>query len=364
MPAVTSLLYNWRQIKNGRPHRTEMQAPALRPGPLNLITDVEGIRVGNAEDRQVWTGVSVVLPERPALAAVDVRGGAPGTRETDALDPTCAVDEAHAVVLSGGSAFGLEAASAVQLWLAARGIGFRVGTARVPIVPSAILFDLLNGGDKAWGENPPYRALARTACEAAGSAFALGNAGAGYGAKAGRLKGGLGSASVVSADGLQVGALIAANPRGSLVVPGTTSFWAAPLEQEGELGGQAPLPAGAAGTASDLDLLDPRAPAVAGNTTIGVVATNAVLSKAEARRVAIMAQDGYARAIRPAHTPFDGDTVFVLATGALALPEPRIGALARLGSLAADCVARAAARGVYEAETLGSWTGYRDIRKP
>jgi L-aminopeptidase/D-esterase-like protein len=332
----------------------------LSPGPRNLITDVAGILVGNADDPRIRTGVSVVLAERPAVAAVDVRGGAPGTRETDALDPSSLVETADAVVLSGGSAFGLEAASAAMTWLAARGRGFPVGEARVPIVPAAILFDLLNGGDKAWGESPPYAALGRAACAAAGESFALGNAGAGYGAKAGTLKGGLGSVSAVTADGLVLGALVAVNAHGETVMPGERCFWAWPFERQGELGDQQPprraLPA-------ESDPMPMAGPGIAGNTTIAVVAINAIVSRAEARRIAIMAQDGFARAIRPVHTPFDGDTVFVLATGAAAVAGPRPFAVARLGAIAADCVARAVARGVYAAETLGGITGYRDWLK-
>jgi L-aminopeptidase/D-esterase-like protein len=327
----------------------------IRPGPRNLITDVDGIRVGNAADARVRTGVTVVLPEAPATAAVDVRGGAPGTRETEALDPSSLVDAVHAVVLSGGSAFGLDAAGAVMEWLAARGIGYAMGAARVPLVPAAILFDLLNGGDKAG--LPPHRALAVAACEAAGADFALGNVGAGYGAKAGALKGGLGSASAVSETGLQIGALVAANPRGHAVMP-DGCFWAWPHEQDGEFGDRrptAPVP-----PEHGLERLEARP---AENTTIGVVATNAALSRSEARRVAIMGQDGYARAIRPAHTPFDGDTLFVLATGRLPLGEPRAAMLARLGALAADTVARAVARAVYEAETLAPWRSWRDTYK-
>ena len=339
----------------------------LKPGKRNLITDVDGIRIGNAADETAWTGVTVVLPMAPAVApavaAVDVRGGAPGTRETDALDPSCLVEMVHAVVLSGGSAFGLDAAGAIAAALGARGIGFPVGTARVPIVPSAILFDLLNGGAKDWGETPPYRALAQAALAAAerpdgAGAFALGNVGAGYGAKAGRLKGGLGSASAVDPEGLQVGALVAVNAWGEVVMPGSGCFWAWALEQGGEFGGRKPPRSGV-----PLDPALPRDPlsgAAGANTTIGVVATNAALSKAEARRVAIMAQDGFARAIRPAHTPFDGDTVFVLATGGHAIAEPRAHALARIGAIAADCVARAVSRGVHAAAALGSWPSWRE----
>jgi L-aminopeptidase/D-esterase-like protein len=221
-----------------------------------------------------------------------VRGGAPGTRETDALAPTTLVERIDAVVLSGGSAFGLEAASAITTALAAAGRGFPVGAVRVPVpvVPAAILFDLLNGGDKAWGESPPYSALGRAALAAAERSFDLGNSGAGFGARAGSLKGGLGSASAVSADGLQVGALVAVNSHGETTMPGSSCFWAWALAQPGEVGPQHPptwpLPS------------DPPpypSPMAGGHTSIGVVAANATLTRAEAQRVAIMAQDGLAR---------------------------------------------------------------------
>ena len=330
------------------------------PGPRNAITDVAGIRVGNAEDDKAWSGVTVVLADAPATIGVDVRGGAPGTRETDLADPACLVESCDAVVLSGGSAFGLDAAGGVMQWLAEQGRGFAVGPARVPIVPAAILFDLLNGGDKEWPE-PPYRALGRAAVAAAAADFAQGNAGAGLGAKAGRLKGGLGTASFVTDGGLAVGAVMAVNPSGSVLIPGTRTFWAWQLAQGDELGVQVP-PGGPIDPLADL-FPDPPAPesvlGAGANTTIGVVATNARLSKAEAGRLAIMAQDGMARAIRPCHTPFDGDTIFVLATGAVELPEPRPALLSLLGSLAADCVARAIARGVYLAQPLGPWPAYR-----
>lgn len=334
----------------------------VRPGPRNLLSDVDGIRVGNAGSMAARSGVTVVLPDLPAVAAVDVRGGGPGTRETDALDPANLVETADAVVLSGGSAFGLDAAQGAMSWLAARGRGFRVSGAVVPIVPCAILFDLANGGDKGWGADSPYRGLAAEACGAAGLDFALGNAGAGLGAKAGGLKGGLGSASFVTQDGLQVGALVAVNPLGHTVMPGTSTFWAWDLEVDGELGGQTP-PARPVPPGAGLEL----PPVLAGtgaepgaNTTIGVVATNARLSRVEAKRIAIMAHDGYARAIRPVHTPFDGDTVFVLATGTVDPPGSRAALLFRLGAMAADCVARAVARGVFEAETLGGKVSYRE----
>jgi L-aminopeptidase/D-esterase-like protein len=327
-----------------------------QPGPRNAITDVPGLRVGQAEDKTAWTGVTVVLPDAPAIAACDIRGGGPGTRETDLLAPSAMVERVHAICLAGGSAFGLDAASGVMEYLAARGIGFPVGTARVPIVPAAILFDLLNGGDKTW-ITPPYRALAIHACEQASLDIAQGNAGAGYGAKAGRLKGGLGTASLrVGAD--WVGALVAANPVGSVLHPGSSSFWAWPYEQLAELGGQVPpsLP-----IASLTAWTDTALPQLGANTTLAVVATDAPLTKADAQRVAIMAQDGLARAIRPVHTPFDGDSVFTLSTGDGSGVDPY--RLARLGQAAADCVARAVARGVYEAETLGAFPGYKSLQQ-
>ena len=330
----------------------------MRPGPRNLITDVDGIRVGNAADARVRTGVTIVLPDAPAVAAVDVRGGAPGTRETDALNPSCLVDRVDAVVLSGGSAFGLEAASAAASWLAARGRGYAVGPVCVPIVPAAVLFDLLNGGDKDWGERPPFPDLARSALETASQDFALGNAGAGFGAKAGTIKGGLGSASLVTDDGFQIGALIAANPFGSATMPGQPTLWAWALELDGEMGGQ-PLPTAA--IPPDPGLLETAITRAGANTTIGVIAVNADLTKAEALRLATMAHDGLARAIRPAHTPFDGDTLYVLATGTRPLSEPRPYHLARLGSHAADVAARAIGRGIYHAEGLGPFPGYREL---
>ena len=328
----------------------------IRPGPRNLITDVDGLLVGNAEDGRARTGVTVVLPEAPATAGVDVRGGAPGTRETETLAPTTLVDRVDALCLSGGSAFGLDAAAAVMAWLAERGRGFAVGPARVPIVPAAVLFDLLNGGDKDWRKETPYRALGRSACEAAGLEPRLGNAGAGLGARAGGLKGGLGSVSAVADDGIQVGAVMVANPFGSVTMPDSATLWAWTFEQDGELGGQPPPEPG---TGIDLDFAF-ESPLGAG-TTIGAVATNVALDKAQAQRVAIMAQDGIARAIRPVHTPFDGDTVFVLSTGKLPLAEPVPGTLARIGMMAADCTARAVARGVYAAEPLGDMPGYRAL---
>jgi L-aminopeptidase/D-esterase-like protein len=332
----------------------------IKPGKLNLITDVSGISVGNSDDEIIRTGVTVVKPDLPAVASVDVRGGGPGTRETDALDSDCLVDVVHAVVLSGGSAYGLDAAGGVMSYLAREGVGFQLADALIPIVPSAILFDLLNGGNKKWGPDNPYTALGRIAVQNCRHGFELGNSGAGLGAVAGGLKGGLGSASFVYDDGVEeisVGAIVAVNSLGSVVIPDCPRMWAAPFEQNGELGGQAVLVEPA-----EIDLNFTFELPVGKNTTVAVVATDAILTKPQARRIAIMAQDGLARAIRPIHSPFDGDSVFVLSTGKRNLSDPAVG-LARLGMLAADCLARAIARGVYEAESLGEFQSYREKYK-
>lgn len=340
---------------------------AIKPGKRNLITDVDGITVGHADDRELLSGVSVILPEEAAIAGVHIAGGAPGTRETDALDPTCLVDALHGLVLSGGSVFGLDAASGVTSWLAARDRGFTFGDQVMvcPVVPAAVLFDLNNGGNKEWGDIPPYRELGVRACETASKHFELGNYGAGLGAVAGTLKGGIGSASTVY-DTITVGALAAVNSFGSTVVPGSRTFWAAPFEYGGEFGGSGKItlspgePMRQPLRATKADKL--KSSAAAGrNTCLCVVATDAILTPAEARRLAIMASDGMARAIRPVHTPFDGDVVFVLSTGKRQLDEPRALSLTVLGTHAGDVTARAIARGVYEAETAGHWLSYRQM---
>jgi len=326
-----------------------------KPGPQNLITDVAGILVGNAEDPAALSGTTVILPDKAATAAVDVRGGGPGTRETDLLGAAATVEKVDAIVLSGGSAFGLDAAGGVMAWLAARGRGFPVKDAVVPIVPAAILFDLANGGDKDWGDTPPYRALGSRAAGAAASSFALGNAGAGLGATAGALKGGLGSASLVLDDGFAVGALAAVNAMGSVTFPDSDAFYAWPFERGGEFGGRRP---GKDATAHDLAIAPPDE--AGANMTLACIATDAALSRRECQRIAVMAQDGLARAIRPVHSPLDGDTVFVLATGARPLTDP-VFDVARIGAVAADCLARACARGVFEADSVGAHTAYRDL---
>ena len=326
-------------------------------GPRNDITDVPGIRVGQSHDARVKTGVTVIVPEAPAIVAGDVRGGGPGTRETDLLDPSTLVDRADAIVLSGGSSYGLGAADGVAAWLGARGRGFqlsaRPGVPRSPIVPAAILYDLANGGDKSWADDPPYRKLGLAAAEAAnGAPVSLGRAGAGFGAMAGAEAGGLGSASYVTDDGLIVGALAAVNSFGSVRRPGSRAFWARPFEIGDEFGGGSQEASDEASVADWPPDTKTAAAVPRANTTIGAVAVNAVLTQAETKRLAIMAQDGLARAIRPAHGPTDGDVIFALSLGPRSAGDPL--SLARLGLIAADCLARAIARAVYEASRLQS----------
>jgi L-aminopeptidase/D-esterase-like protein len=315
----------------------------MRPGKRNLITDVAGLKVGNASDARLKSGATVLLGEKPFTAAVHVMGGAPGTRETELLAPERLVQEVDALVLSGGSAFGLDAGSGVADGLRAAGRGFRLGPAIVPIVPGAILFDLVNGGDKDWDENP-YRGLGLAALSAAAADFGLGSEGAGAGATVAGMKGGLGSASVVLESGITVGALVAVNAVGSPVVGDGPHFWAAPFEVGAEFGGFGPAPTGIGA-----DLPPTKLSARAGAaTTIAIVATDARLSQAQATRVAITAHDGMARALVPCHTPYDGDLVFAAATGAKPLPEGEMEPLV-LGYAAATCLARAIARGVHAA---------------
>jgi D-aminopeptidase len=321
--------------------RRSVDVAALR----NLITDVPGIRVGHAEDARVGSGVTAIVFDEPATGSIDIRGGGPGTRDTALLDPAQTVTGIDAITLSGGSAFGLDAASGVQAWLYEQGRGLVVGTARVPIVPAAILFDLLNGGDKQWGRYPPYRELGHAAAAAAGVEFALGSAGAGLGATTVNMKGGIGSASL-ERDGIRIGALVAVNPAGSVVVGQGPWFWAAPYERDGEYGGRG-FPANVPPEA--LEPVTKGMPHT--NTTLAVVATDALLTKAQAKRLAVMAQVGLSRAIHPVHTPLDGDVVFAVSTGRKPLADPVQG-LTALGALGADCLARAVARGVYEATAL------------
>ena len=312
-----------------------------RTGPLNLITDVPGLKVGNADEAALKSGVTVLCADAPFTAGVHVMGGAPGSRETDLLAPDKTVEQVDALVLSGGSAFGLDAASGVADALRAQGRGFAVGGQRVPIVPAAILFDLLNGGDKNW-QVSPYRGLGADALAAAGQRFALGTAGAGMGATTANLKGGLGSASLVLPCGRIVGALVAVNALGSAIVGDGPHFWAAPFERDREFGGLGP-----AHHYPDQSLPQTKLGQHA-NTTIGIVATDAKLTQAQCTRFATAAHDGFARALVPAHTPMDGDLIFAISTGAQALGDPLADTLA-LGHAAALTMARAIARAVYHA---------------
>ncbi|MAM63964.1 P1 family peptidase [Maritimibacter sp. UBA3975] len=312
----------------------------MRPGPRNLITDVAGLKVGNASNAAIKTGATVLVGDAPFVAGVHVMGGAPGTRETDLLAPDKTVQEVDALVLSGGSAFGLDAASGVADALRAAGRGFAVGDQRVPIVPGAILFDLINGGDKDWADNP-YKALGRAALDVAAEAFDLGSVGAGTGALTAEIKGGLGSASLVLDNGVTVGALVAVNPVGGVTGP-DGQFWAGPWEFDGEFGGRGGV------TGFDPGALPVTKLTLRTATTIAIVATDAALTQAQATRLAVAAHDGMARAIHPSHTPHDGDLVFGVATGAQALTDPAIDPML-LGHAAATCLARAIARGVYHA---------------
>jgi D-aminopeptidase len=317
----------------------------MRTGPLNLITDVEGLRVGNAEDHRIKSGTTVLVADAPFRASVDVMGGSPGSRETELLAPDKLVDAVDALVLSGGSAFGLDAASGVSDALRKQGRGFRVETATVPIVPGAIIFDLLNGGDKDWDENP-YRALGRRAFDNAAVEFGLGTVGAGVGALTANLKGGLGSASLVIAGRFTVGALVAVNPTGSVTVGDSRHFWAAPFEVDGEFGGVGPHPGPVSfeqSARTKRDWVNPIA-----NTTIAIVATDADLSKSQLKRMAVAAQDGIARGSSPAHSPVDGDLVFSVSTGRRPITTP-VHDVLQIGHAAAVCLSRAMARAVYHA---------------
>jgi L-aminopeptidase/D-esterase-like protein len=315
----------------------------------NLLTDIAGVSVGHADDAALASGVTAIIFDNPAVASIDVRGGGPGTREDALLDPVSTVDAIDAITLSGGSAFGLEAGGGVQAWLHEHGRGFRIRDAVIPIVTGAICFDLLNGGNKSWGRFSPYRDLGYAAAEAAGSHFALGSVGAGLGATTANFKGGLGSASAATPAGVKVAAIAVVNAVGSVTVGDGPWFWAAPYEVDGEFGGRS-MP-----QAFTPDMLrmrikgGPEATPIE-NTTLVVVVTDAMLTKPQAKRLAMIAQTGMARAIYPVHAPLDGDVVFAAATGAKPI-DPLFG-LTELGMVAANVVARAIARGVYTATAL------------
>ncbi len=318
----------------------------------NLLTDVAGLKVGHATDLVLGSGVTAIVFDAPAVVSVVTLGGAPGGRDTGMLAPEMTVQRIDAVVLSGGSVFGLDATAGVQAVLRAEGRGRAIGGIRVPLVSQAILFDLLNGGDKDWGLFAPYRELGHAAMLAlSGGDFALGSVGAGTGATTATVKGGLGSASMIAESGHVVAAIAAVNAVGSPLIGDGPHFWAAPFEVGGEFGGR-----GWPARVAPLDLLArlKGAPPPATATTIGLVATDAALTKAQARRLAIMANDGLARALLPAHAPMDGDTIFGAATGAGTPVDDR--ALTLLGHAATLVMARAIGRGVYEATAL-PWTG-------
>ena len=315
----------------------------------NLLTDIAGVRVGHAQDAALASGVTAVIFDKPAVAALDVRGGGPGTREGALLDLANTVERIDAIALSGGSAFGLEAGGGVQAWLAEQGRGFAVRSALIPIVPGAIMFDLLNGGDKAWGRFAPYRDLGYAAAAATSADFALGSAGAGLGATTANFKGGLGSASATTEAGIRVAALAVVNAMGSVTVGDGPWFWAAPFEIGREYGGGG-LPSSFTPDMLTMRLKGAAAANAMENTTLAVVVTDADLTKPQAKRLAMIAQTGFARAIYPVHAPLDGDVLFAVATGEKPI-DPLVG-LTELGMVAANAVARAIARGVYTANAL------------
>jgi D-aminopeptidase len=326
----------------------------------NLITDVGGVRVGSAHDAALASGVTAVIFDEPAIASIAIHGGSPASRDTELLQPHMTVERVDGFVLSGGSAFGLDAAGGAMAYLAALGRGLPVRDVRVPIVPGASLFDLANGGDKAWGRMPPYWEMGYAAAAAAGARFALGTTGAGFGATTCDLKGGLGSASALTSGGFRIGALVACNAAGGTTRGASPYFWAAPFEQDAEFGGLGPGPHSARGGAEHFLALrfkndDPA------NTSLAVVVTDADLTKPQVTRLAVAAHDGFALAIRPAHALTDGDTVFAAASGRKGTPTVRD--LAEIGALAGECIARSVARAVYEATALAvegaqpSWRG-------
>ena len=321
---------------------------AASKGSRNLITDVAGLKVGNAQNDAIKTGTTVLVGDKPFTASVHVMGGAPGTKETDLLAPDKTVEQVDALVLSGGSAFGLDACSGVMDGLRAMGRGFAIGDIRVPIVPGAIIFDLINGGDKNWDENP-YRALGHDALQCASVHFDTGTAGAGTGAMAAMQKGGLGSASLVLPDGTTIGALVVVNALGSVTTPGDKHFWAAPFEVDCEFGGAGPGQTGGHTTPepSRKEQAMMLHAAEGANTTIAIVATDAPLTKTQCHRLAVTAHDGMARAIVPSHTPLDGDLIFGVATGeGVPVDQTRFREIAAAGAV---CLSRAIARGVYDA---------------
>jgi D-aminopeptidase len=272
----------------------------------NLLTDIAGVRVGHAHDASIATGVTAIVFDKPAVASLDIRGGGPGTRDSALLDPVNTVDGIDGLALSGGSAFGIDAGGGVQAWLAEQGRGFRIANAVIPIVPGAVVFDMLNGGDKNWGRFAPHRDLGYVAAAAASDNFALGSVGAGYGATTANFKGGLGSASATTAGGVSVAALAVVNAVGSVTVGNGPWFWSAPFEVDGEFGGYG-MPASFTPDMLAMRIKGAAAATAIENTTLVAVVTDAILTKAQAQRLAMLAQTGFARAIYPVHAPLDGD---------------------------------------------------------
>jgi len=319
----------------------------------NLITDVPGVLVGNAQDMRAATGATLAIFEQGAVASISTLGGAPGDRMGTSLEPEMVGEMIDAVVLSGGSVYGLDAAGGASAVLCQRGQGRTFGGLAIPVAVQAILFDLINGGEKDWmrepvKHQPPYWNLGRDSALVAAHDFALGTAGAGVGATTAGLKGGLGSTSARTSQGFTVGALVAVNAVGSATIGSGPHFWAGAYEQGNEFGGLG-WPASLPSDALKLRFKGQPLPATA--TTIALVATDAALTKAECKRLAIMANDGLSKSLRPVHAPNDGDTVFAAATGRAGRGgDPPV--LTELGTVAADCLARAVARGVYEATAL------------
>ncbi len=323
----------------------------------NLLTDIAGVAVGHATDLRLGSGVTAILFDAAATASVLILGGAPGTRDTALLEPEMTVEKVDAIILSGGSTFGLDAGGGAQAALREMGRGFLLGAVNIPLAPCAIIFDLTNGGDKDWGRFPPYRDLGYAALRAAlPGPFALGSVGAGTGATTATVKGGLGSASALTTAGHMVAAIVAVNAVGTATVGDTAHFWAAPFERDGEFGDRGwPVRF----TAEHLALRVKGAPGT--STTIGLVVTDAALTKAQCKRLAIIANDGLARAILPTHAPNDGDTIFAASTAVRAMGDPR--ELTDIGHVATQVMARAIARGVYEAAALpypGATRSWRD----
>jgi D-aminopeptidase len=317
-------------------------------GPLNLLTDIGGLRVGHVNNADIATGVTAIVFDVANIAACVVRGGAPGGRGTSDLEPEMLIGGIDVCLLSGGSVFGLDAAGGAVSYLRSQNRGLAIGAVRVPIAVQAITFDLLNGGNKDWGRMPPYWEMGYRATEVAAiGAFPLGSVGGGYGATTATLKGGLGSASTLTASGVRIAAIAVVNAVGTATIGDGPHFWAAPFEIGNEFGGL--------GHPSHLSPRD-RAPRMKRgtppSTTIALVVTDAILTKAETKRLAIMADDGLARAVRPAHAPMDGDTLVAVSTLQKAVDTRSPVALTELGQAAGDCLARAIARGVFAASAL------------